>query len=172
MDSLDTVNRGTHNHEVGRALAGAAALLTWLGWLTVCPVLGFPTLGTAAMVNRAIFGKIPEAGHDSGFWAGWVIVVAGLVVAIGLFFLLERAKLVRTSIGTGVIYGAVLWLAAGVVVMPLLGIIEPASPFPAKLDPMQATLMMYSLGPLASVAALIAWVLFGAILGATGRAQK
>jgi hypothetical protein len=28
--------------------------------------------------------------------------------------------------------------------------------------------MMYTLGPLASVAALIAWVLFGAILGATG----
>jgi hypothetical protein len=31
--------------------------------------------------------------------------------------------------------------------------------------------MMYSLGPLASVAALIAWVLFGAILGATASPQ-
>jgi hypothetical protein len=32
---------------------------------------------------------------------------------------------------------------------------------------MQATFMMYTLGPLAAAAALIAWVLFGAILGAT-----
>jgi hypothetical protein len=33
-------------------------VLTWLAWLTICPALGFPTLGTAAMVNRAIFGTI------------------------------------------------------------------------------------------------------------------
>jgi hypothetical protein len=31
--------------------------------------------------------------------------------------------------------------------------------------------MMYSLGPLAAVASLIAWVLFGGILGATARAE-
>jgi hypothetical protein len=37
---------------------------------------------------------------------------------------------------------------------------------------MQGTVMMYSLGPLAAVAALIAWVLFGAIVGATESAHQ
>jgi quercetin dioxygenase-like cupin family protein len=155
-----------------RPLGAVAAMLTWLGWLTICPALGFPTLGTAAMVNRAIFGTI-----DPGFWLGWVIMIAALVVAIAVFFILVRAHLVRASIRTGLIYGVALWLFAGVVVMPLLGI--RTSPPPAAFipgvqpaDPMEATVMMYSLGPLASVAALIAWLLFGATLGATGSTQQ
>jgi hypothetical protein len=158
---------------MGRALGAVAAVFTWLGWLTICPALGFPTLGTAAMVNRAIFGTI-----DPSFWVGWVLMIAGLAVAMAVFFILERAHLVRVSIRTGVIYGAALWLFAGIVIMPLLGIIEKSPPVIANVpvipqaDPMQATVMMYSLGALASAAALIAWVLFGAILGATGSAQQ
>jgi hypothetical protein len=124
------------------------------------------------MVNRAIFGTI-----DPSFWVGWVIVIASLLVAIAVFFFLERAHLVRASIRTGVIYGAALWLFAGVVIMPLLGIrTSPAASAHISgiqpPDPMQATVMMSSLGLLAPLAALIAWVLFGAILGAAGSAQK
>jgi hypothetical protein len=125
------------------------------------------------MVNRVIFG-----GIDPSFWVGWVIMIAALVVAIAVFFILERAHLVRASIRTGVIYGAALWLFAGVVIMPLIGVIEKPFLIPASFpgfqppDIMQGTVMMYSLGPLASVAALIAWVLFGAILGATGSAHQ
>jgi hypothetical protein len=161
-----------------RALGAAAAVLTWVGWLTICPVLGFPTLGTAAMINRALFGKIPEAGHEPGFWLGWIILVAGLVGAIALFFILERLRLLRASIRTGLIYGVALWLVSGLVIMPLLGAIEPYIPTPATVpgfqpaDIMQARVMMYTLGPLASVAALIAWLLFGAILGATAGGQE
>jgi hypothetical protein len=161
-----------------RALGAAAAVLTWLGWLAICPVLGFPILGTAAMVNRAIFRVIPEAGHEPGFWMGWVVLIAALAGAIAIFFILVRLRLVRASIRTGVIYGAALWLVSGVVIMPLLGLIEPYVPTPATVpgvqpaDVMQATVMMHTLGPLAAVAALIAWVLFGAILGATGSGQK
>jgi hypothetical protein len=161
-----------------RALGAAAAVLTWLGWLAICPVLGFPTLGTAAMVNRALFGEIPEAGHEPSFWLGWIILIAALVGATAVFFTLERQRLVRASIRTGVIYGAALWLLSGVVIMPLLGLIEPTTPTPASVvgaqpaDVMQATVMMHTLGPLAAVAALIAWVLFGAILGATGSAPR
>jgi hypothetical protein len=154
-----------------RALGAAAAVLTWLGWLSICPVLGFPSLGAAAMVNRALFVPIPAAGHDPGLWVGWTIVVAALAGAIAMFFMLEKMRLVRASIRTGVLYGAALWLFVGVVVMPLLGFIEPARRLPANLDPMHPTLMMYSLGPLAAVGSLIAWVLFGGILGATGRAE-
>jgi hypothetical protein len=157
------VNSAVRKHfQMERPLGAPAAVLTWLGWLTICPALGFPTLGTAAMVNRAIFGVI-----DPKFWVGWVIMIAALAVAIALFFILERVHLLRASIRSGVIYGVALWLFAGVVIMPILGFVEKPSPVPPSVDPMQATVMMYSLGPLASLAALIAWVLFGAILGAT-----
>jgi hypothetical protein len=161
-----------------RPLGAAAAVLTWLGWLTICPALGFPPLATAAMINRALFSKIPDAGHNPNFWVGWVIMIAALVGAIAVFFILERVRLVRASIRTGVFYGAAMWLLAGAVIMPLVGLIESSTPVPASVagfqpvDPMQATVMMYTLGPLASAAALIAWVLFGAILGATGSAPQ
>lgn len=171
---LDNIGSAIHNHaEMERPLGAAAALLTWLGWLTICPALGFPTLGTAAMFNRAIFGTI-----DPSFWVGWIIMIAALVGAIAVFFILETAHLVRASIRTGVIYGATLWLLAGIVIMPLLGVVEKQWPVPTNVpvlpqaDPMQATVMMYSLGPLAAVAAFVAWVLFGAILGATGSGEQ
>lgn len=156
-----------------RPLGAAAAVLTWVGWLTICPALGFPTLGTAAMINRAIFGT-----SDPGLWVGWVILIAALVAAIAVFFIFDRVGPVRASIRTGVIYGAAIWLLVGIVIMPLIGFIEKSPPVPAAgaplqpADPMLATVMMYRLGPLASVAALIAWVLFGAILGATASAPK
>jgi uncharacterized membrane protein YagU involved in acid resistance len=105
-----------------RALGAAAAVITWLGWLAICPALGLPTLGTGAMINRAFFGKIPEAGHNPNFWVGWVILIVGLIGAIVVFFILERLRRVRAGIRTGVIYGVAVWLLAGVVVMPLLGL--------------------------------------------------
>ena len=155
---------------MARALGAAAAVVTWLGWMMICPALGFPTLGTAAMVNRAFFGIVPEAGHEPNFWLGWVILIAALVGAIAVFWILGRGRLVRASIRTGVVYGVAIWLVSGLVVMPLLGLAESSPALPASgqtPDVMHATVMMYTLGPLASVAALIGWVLFGAILGAT-----
>jgi hypothetical protein len=156
-----------------RLLGAAAAIVTWSGWLAICPALGFPPLGTVAMVNRALYKVIPEAGHNPVFWVGWLILIAALAGAIAGFFLLERLRLVRPSIGTGVIFGVALWLVVGLVVMPLLGVIDPTSSIPQQPpDAMRATLMMYTLGPLASVAALIAWTLFGAIVGATGSSRS
>ncbi|HYM96918.1 MAG TPA: hypothetical protein VET26_06440 [Candidatus Sulfotelmatobacter sp.] len=158
---------------MGRLLGAAAAVMTWLGWLTICPALGFPVLGTAAMVNRVLFPNIPAAGHDPNFWVGWVIVIGALLLASALFFVVDSRRLLRAGIRTGLLYGAALWLLGGLIIMPFLGLIEPPTAVSGFQPPdaMEATVMMYTLGPLASVAALIAWVLFGAILGATGRAQ-
>jgi uncharacterized membrane protein YagU involved in acid resistance len=75
------------------------------------------------MVNRAIFGTI-----DPSFWVGWIIMIAALVGAMAVFFILETAHLVRVSIRTGLIYGAALSLFAGIVIMPLIGIIEKPPP--------------------------------------------
>jgi hypothetical protein len=96
-----------------RALGAAAAVLTWLGWLSICPALGFPSLAAGAMVNRAPFLPIPGAGHDPGFWAGWVIVTAALAGAVAVFVMLDKMRLVRASIRTGVLYRAALWLLVG-----------------------------------------------------------
>jgi len=173
---LDRVNIAAHTRaEMERALGAAAAVLAWAGWLAICPALGFPILGTAAMLNRAFFKQIPEAGHQPNFWIGWAILIAGLAGAIALFFILERRRLVRAGIRTGLIYGVLLWLVVGAVVMPVFGIFEakpPSAPGFQPADPMQATFMMYTLGPLAALAALIAWLLFGAILGATWGVPK
>jgi uncharacterized membrane protein YagU involved in acid resistance len=157
-----------------RPLGAVAAVVTWIGWLAICPALGFPALGTAQMINRVIFRFIPEAGHEPNFWIGWTILIVALGGAIAVFFLLENVRRVRASIRTGVIYGVVLWLLAGIVIMPILGLVDPSLPTAPNqpVDPMQATVMMYTLGPLASVATLIAWVFFGAILGATATAQS
>jgi hypothetical protein len=155
-----------------RLLGAAAGVLTWLGWLAICPALGFPTLAPVAMVNRALFGKIQEAGREPSFWLGWVIVIAAFAVAVAVFIAVEKTSRMRADIRTGVIYGVALWLVAGVVIMPLLGFIESPRPLPPNLDPMQPTLMMHSLGPFAALGALIAWVLFGAILGATWRGKQ
>ena len=159
-----------HNHAMDRPLGAAAAVAAWVGWLAICPALGFPILGAAAMINRGFFKLVPDAGHQPNFWIGWTILIAGLAGAAVLFFVLDRRRLVRIGIRTGLIYGVLLWLVVGAVVMPVFGFFEakpPSAPGFQPADPMQATFMMYTLGPLAAAAALIAWLLFGAILGAT-----
>jgi hypothetical protein len=153
-----------------RPLGAAAAVLTWVGWMAICPALGFPILGTAAMINRAFFKLIPDAGHQPNFWLGWTILIAALAGAIAVYVILDSRRIVRASLRTGLIYGLVLWFVVGAVVMPVFGFFEakpPSAPGFQPADPMQATFMMLSLGPLAATAALIAWLLFGAILGAT-----
>ena len=159
-----------HNRAMERLFGAAAAILAWVGWLAICPAVGFPILGTAAMINRAFFKQIPDAGHQPNYWLGWTLLIVGLACAVAVYFVLARRDLVRAGIRTGLIYGFLLWLVIGAMVMPVFGIFE-ATPPPAPgfqpADPMQATFMMYTLGPLAAAAALIAWLLFGAILGAT-----
>ena len=103
---LHIVNSAIHAHaQVESSLGAVAAILTWLGWLTICPALGFTTLERAAMVNRAFFGTI-----DPSFWDGWVIMIASLLVAIAVFFILKRAHLVRASIRTVWSVGRILAL--------------------------------------------------------------
>jgi len=148
------------------ALAGIAA---WVGWLTVCPALGFPTLATAAMFNRVF---VPREGP--GFWLGWGVLLIGLVGAALLYVVVTGGGRLRPSVASGALYGVVCWLIAGAIVMPLLGLALPApqaaaGAAPPPPDPMVGSFMMLHLGLAAPIAALVAWVMFGAILGATSR---
>ena len=148
------------------ALAGIAA---WLGWLTICPALGFPTLATAAMLNRVL---VPR--EDPGSWLGWALLLIGLASAALLFLVLAAAHRgrLRPTIASGLVYGGICWFLAGDVVMPVLGLAFPAAAATTSAalnppDPMHGSLMMLHLGIGAPIAALVAWLLFGAVLGAT-----
>lgn len=149
---------------------GIAAVMAWLGWLAVAPALGLPELATAAMVNRDVATE-----ENPGYWVGWLILLLGLGAAVVAYFFV--AGLVRPRLGLGLVYGLVLWLVAGAVVMPLLAWGAPATPPLAPLppgtapppqapDPMDASFMMLDFSHWAPVSAAVAWLMFGAILGA------
>ena len=143
----------------------------WLGWFALSPALGLPTLATAGMVNR------PVASHENpDYWAGWLLLLVGLAIAVGTYFFVT-SRLVRAREGYGLIYGLGLWLVAGAIVMPILAWAAPSFPPPPPLppgippppqagDPMHANFMMLDLSGWAPVSAAVAWLSFGAVLGA------
>lgn len=159
-------------------LGGVAAVMTWLGWFALAPALGLPSLATAAMVNRDV-----ASDENPDYWLGWLVLLLGLAVAVGVY-LLVTSRFLEPRVWLGVLYGLVLWLGAGAVVMPVLawGAPETAPPPPpppgapppvVAPDPMDASFMMLDFSNSAPVSALIAWLLFGAILGAaSSRAPK
>ena len=149
-------------------MSGAlAGMVAWVGWLSVSPALGFPTLGAAAMLNRVF---VPR--EDPGSWLGWALLFIGLASAALLYVAATYRGRLRPSIASGLIYGAICWLIAGAIVMPILGLAAPsaAATTPAALtppDPMHGSFMMLHLGIAAPIAALVAWLIFGGVLGAT-----
>ena len=147
-------------------MGALAGVMAWVGWLTICPALGFPTLATAAMLNRVL---VPR--EDPGSWLGWAVLLIGLTGAVLLYMAAADRGRSRPSIASGVVYGAICWLIAGAVLMPLLGLAvplpattTPAPPSPP--DPMHGSFMMLHLGIAAPIAVLIAWLLLGAVIGA------
>jgi len=147
-------------------LGGLAGIAAWIGWLTVCPALGFPTLATAPMFNRVV---VPA--EDPGFWLGWALLLIGLASAALLYLAAADRGRFRPSIASGLVYGAICWVLAGAVVMPLLGLADRTAAASSAVvnapDPMHGSFMMLHLGVAAPIAALVAWLMFGAVLGAT-----
>ena len=136
-----------------------AAVTAWLGWLSISPALGFPSLATAAMVNGVL---VP--GDDPGSLLGWALLLIGLFSAALVYVVAIAKSRLRPSVASGLIYGLLCWLIAGVVVMPLLGLVDPASL--TASDAMHGSFMMLHLGVGAPIDALIAWLMFGGVLGA------
>jgi hypothetical protein len=146
--------------------------MAWLGWIALAPALGLPTLATAAMVNRDV-----ASDENPNFWLGWLILLLGLGAAVGAY-LFVTSRFIRPRAWIGVLYGLVVWLFAGAVVMPVLAWGAPTTPPPPLTpagtlppppapDPMQASFMMLDLSNWAPVSAAVAWLLFGAVLGAS-----
>lgn len=154
---------------MARALGMVAAAFGWLGWLTLSPAFGFPTLATAAMVNRVL---VPR--EDPGFWLGWTLLLVGLVGAALVYLVAADRGRLRPGVVSGAVYGALCWLLVGAVIMPLLGLADPtpAPPAPAPPDPMRGSFMMLHLGVAAPIAALVAWLIFGAVVGSTSGSRS
>ncbi len=149
-------------------LGAIAAIVAWLGWFQIAPALGFPTIGPAAMVNRVfVFHSNP------GVWIGWTLLVIGLGIVVALYEVLEARGIIPRGAVFGLLFGLAAWAVAGFVVMPIIGHISGPAPtapplpgIPTSPDPMHATFMMLHLGARAPLDALLAWLLFGAVLGA------
>jgi quercetin dioxygenase-like cupin family protein len=157
--------------EFVQLLGIAAAVVAWLGWFQIAPALGIPTIGPAAMLNRVFL-----PGSDPGVWLGWVLIVLGLIVVAALYALATSRGWIQPGVLAGLVFGVAAWAIAGMVLMVIIGRISPPAPAPpappgppppTTPDPMHATFLMLHLGWLAPVEALAAWMLFGAVVGAT-----
>ncbi len=137
-------------------LRAAAAIATWLGWLALSPVVGLPETAPAAMFDR-LFSSTAEAS-----WRGWLILLCSESVIVALYVLAIRRRLLSPGLVPALAFAVAIWLATGVLVMPLMGAVSgPAAPGEA----MRASFMMLHLGPLASLSALIGRLLYGVVLG-------
>jgi hypothetical protein len=154
---------------------GAVAVLSWLGWATIAPTLGLPPLAPAAMVSRALHTDVGSRWGWGGLILALAFAAAGYAIAVSQGFL-------RSGFRSGLVFGAATWLVVGALAMPLLALAAPDSldarigvgaltsgmAVPTDPEAMRPTFMMLNLGILAPLGALVGWLLFGGVLGATG----
>jgi quercetin dioxygenase-like cupin family protein len=144
---------------MGRVLVGMAAVAADLGWLQLSPAFGFPVTAPAGMLDR-LFGADREAGL-----VGWALLLLAEAVIVGFYFLVVEPRVAGPLAPTA--FAISSWLLAGAVLMPLIGLLQGApAATAAPNDPMRANLFMLNLGPGAAAAALVGWLLLGAVLGA------
>jgi len=151
------------------AWAGGAftAVGVWIGWMSLSPAVGFPRVSPSEMINVTLRA-------NPGATIGWAVLLGGLVGLATAYLAVASRGLLRPGLSSGTLFGLVLWLLTGAVLMPLMGVVSPERPSAAlmnmprapSLAPMRETFMMLHLGILAPVGALIAWLLFGTVLGA------
>jgi adenylate cyclase len=143
------------------------AMAVWIGWMSLSPAVGFPSVSPPDLINRTI-GANPHSP------LGWAILLGGLVALATAYMVAASSGLLRPGSSTGALFGLALWLVTGAVLMPLMGIVSPDQTGAgsqmrmrgAAPVAMRESFMMLHLGILAPVGALIAWVLFGVVLGA------
>lgn len=142
-----------------RVLVGTAAVVCGLGWLQLAPAFGFPVTAPAAMLDRML-GAHREAGL-----VGWILLLLGMGIFAGAYLLVVEPR--TKGVVAPIVFGLGGWLLSGAVLMPVIALIQGAPPAGDTADdPMRASFFMLNLGPGAAVEALVAWLLFGAVLAA------
>jgi hypothetical protein len=156
------------------AVGGVLAIAAWLASFAAAPNLGLPPVEPEWVIAPLLSS---QAGAGSPP-LGRAIMVAGLMVAVLSYAVATSNRRLPAGLASGALYGLILWFVTGAFLMPLIGVLAPAGPDPgaairgmtagAPAEPMPATFMMLHLGPGAPASALVAWVLFGLVLGAAG----
>ncbi|QLG28472.1 histidine kinase [Halorarum halophilum] len=129
----------------------------WRGGV-VAGLAGGAAMGVllSMMMTPVIEVAIPSMYGLTGGLAGWVIHMAhAAVLGVGFAALAQATDIRSTakSIGVGVAYGVVIWVALAVLLMPLWlsAVGSPANPPFPNLNPMS----------------LVGHVVYGAVVGAT-----
>jgi len=136
---------------IGRAILGGLAGTTVLTLLMYvgAPMIGIPKMDIAAMLGSML----------GGWTMGMMMHALNGIILFPLiysFFLFSRLR--GSPITKGILWGVALWLAAGLMVMPLMG----AGFFGTAHG-----------GVMAAVASLMGHVIYGALLGGiAGRPEQ
>jgi hypothetical protein len=131
------------------------------------------------MLNLAL-----RTDHEGAI--GWAVLIAGLTGLAAGYLLAATGGLWRPALSSGALYGLALWLLTGAVLMPVMDLVSQDQSAAAAQglgrmaettdgslpSPMRETFMMLHLGILAPIGALIAWLLFGGLLGATSSIRR
>jgi hypothetical protein len=144
-------------------LRASAAIVAWLAWLALAPAFGLPETAPAGMFDRLLSSTADAS------WRGWSILLTFETVVVALYALAIRRRLLSPGLVPAIGFAVGVWLATGVLVMPLMGAVSgPAAPG----DAMRASFMMLHLGPLAALSALIGRLLYGVVLGSSARTAE
>ncbi len=137
-------------------LAGFAATVAMTALMYMAPMMGMPKMDIATMLGTMIL-----ASPGPAFWVGMMIhFMMGTVLFPAIYgFALQPSS---NGTGRGVAFGLVLWAAANLMVMPMMGVIHPM----VKSGMMPAPgFLMLNLGIMAPVGSLIGHLVYGALLG-------
>ena len=121
-----------------------------------------PAMGMPKMDIATILGTMFLASPGPAFWLGMVIhLMMGSVLFPAIYrFTLQPSS--DSGTGRGALLGLILWAAANLIVMPMMGAIHPM----VKSGMMPAPgLLMLNLGLMAPMGSLIGHLLYGALLG-------
>ncbi|MBI3671045.1 MAG: hypothetical protein HY237_14855 [Acidobacteria bacterium] len=137
--------------------AGFVATAAMTALMYAAPMMGMPKMDIATML-----GTMFLASPGPAFWLGMII---HLMMGTVLFPAVYRIALqpgTGSGTGKGVLFGLLLWAAANLMVMPMMGAIHPM----VKSGMMRAPgFLMLNLGVMVPVGSLIGHLLYGALLG-------
>ena len=138
-------------------LAGFVATAVMTALMYAAPMMGMPKMDIATML-----GAMFLASPASAFWLGIMIhFMMGTLLFPAIYrFTLQPGS--GSGTGRGVLLGVILWAAANLMVMPMMGAIHPM----VKSGMMPAPgFLMLNLGLMAPIGSLIGHLLYGALLG-------
>ncbi len=137
--------------------AGFVATAAMTALMYAAPIMGMPKMDIATML-----GTMFLASPGPALWLGMMIhLMMGTVLFPAIYgFALQPGS--GSGTGRGVLLGLILWAAANLMVMPMMGAIHPM----VKSGMMPAPgFLMLNLGVMAPVGSLIGHLVYGALLG-------